>query len=141
MREIKFRAWSYIHKKMCTGGIELNSTDDKGVVSVSLLNENYQMETHFLRNSVDFELEAVLMQYTGLKDKNGVEIYEGDLLNPRGFTPKCKVEFVNGAFVVSTPGFAGRPDLGDIINDLGFHYEVIGNIYENPELLKVGDES
>lgn len=73
----------------------------------------------------DFEL----MQFTGLKDKNGKEIYEGDILEYverdwnklKDLTVRCDVVFEDGAF---------KPSI-DPENS-----EVIGNIYENPELLK-----
>jgi len=72
-----------------------------------------------------------LMQYTGLKDKNGKEIYEGDLFNymcDDGCIEKnCEVVFNDGAF---------RTRWGCLIKDIiDWEFEVIGNIYENPELL------
>jgi uncharacterized phage protein (TIGR01671 family) len=75
------------------------------------------------RSSEYFE-EIVLMQYTGLKDLNGVEIYEGDIVKEYASTRvsavlRFEVEWGNHGWNIST----------------GL-YEVIGNIHENPELIK-----
>jgi uncharacterized phage protein (TIGR01671 family) len=70
----------------------------------------------------------VLMQYTGLKDKNGVEIYEGDIvrfLDIDGVDSVTEVEFREGGFYPFAPDFIHWCNV-----------EVIGNIYENPELLE-----
>ncbi len=135
MRDIKFRVWSHVHKKMWRGGIQLNNIDEKGIVSVGLLDESYQHETHFLRPGFDTPVEATLMQFTGLFDKNGVEIYESDLLQPvyplEGNPSAVRWEgaaFVIGiSFVLGMPPFQPR------------NFEVVGNIYQHGHLL--GNES
>jgi len=75
-----------------------------------------------------------VMQYTGLKDKNGKEIYEGDLLST--FTQddtKCilEIKFLNGAFIAYPTYYVVHRSPDDWST-----CEIIGNIYQNPELLK-----
>lgn len=109
MREIKFRAWENYHNKLCYG-YETYISD--------ALKNNYP-----------------LMQFTGLKDKNGVDIYEKDLLRTnKGI---LKVMFHQGSFIiVKTDGnfLKNNDETGFTtwINDC----EVIGNIYEHSHLLK-----
>lgn len=75
---------------------------------------------------------CILMQYTGLKDKNGKEIYEGDIIefeyhNGGGFSRvKEPVTFYNGQFSVWQ----------ESINNYNENCEIIGNIFENPELVQ-----
>lgn len=87
------------------------------------------------------------MQYTGLKDKNGKEIYEGDIvrywqtrvvMSEKGDIGVIDVQ--GGGFVVKTDHWMKVGDMGieqrELIYINGLPVEVIGNIYENPELLK-----
>ncbi|MBG9837932.1 MULTISPECIES: YopX family protein [Bacillus cereus group] len=76
-----------------------------------------------------------LMQYTGLKDKNGKEIYEGDIIrNDRGTI--LKVPFVDGAFYAEGTDALSKQYVFSVLSDFSSWSEVVGNIYENPELLE-----
>ena len=75
----------------------------------------------------------VLMQYTGLKDKNDIGIYEGDILSIDNSSPNrsdIKIDEVEWYEMHCTFGFQGYS-----LGRQDGYYEVIGNIYENPELL------
>jgi uncharacterized phage protein (TIGR01671 family) len=128
MREIKFRFWQkdYFGKYEMTYNPFILEPDNRyreyaGVADLnkSILNE--------------IEEGVVVMQFTGLKDKNGKEIYEGDILREclSSLTRNIEVKFINGAFYVSKTG----PYLEDALLSKCSNVEVIGNIYENPELL------
>lgn len=70
-----------------------------------------------------------LQAYTGLHDKNGKEIYEGDVVcSDRYSAPNFEVVFHDGAFRL-------RDDLGRLMTQVTSGSKVIGNIYENPELI------
>lgn len=91
--------------------------------------EYYEIETNRyfdtfrdLENNTPIK-NLVVSDFTGLTDKNGKEIYEGDILDPHG---KVYFSVENGAWMV-----------GELILSISAsHREVIGNIHENPELLK-----
>lgn len=115
MRSIKFRAWDKNFKKMFYEGFGVSA---KGT---------YYIES----TSKDIEI----MEYTGLKDKNGKEIYEGDIVNSYYDKPFI-IEHTIGNHIKTT----GHGETAqEYISGFVFQYdsvEVIGNIYENPELLK-----
>ena len=173
MREIKFRAWHEQGKEMVYFKNE------------KLVNDQYQMQ--HLAHLINGDYGDVLMQYTELKDRNDVEIYEGDLLNiyftssdgeyihdciykaeigalggvqfqfvellwidsgrnqyPAS-TTLCErydtldYEYENNKVKLKVPDSWGENHFSGMRwkqNDKSFYFEVIGNIYENPELLE-----
>ena len=128
MREIKFRAWCNDQKRMFTKVLIGNTTnpdsDDYTAHCIFRGGNWYNSDEH---DSV------VFMQYTGLKDKNGVEIWQKDI---------CKVEGVGNALVDICPYYGVIFRSGEYEYPIVYcisendKYEVIGNIYENPELLE-----
>ena len=118
MREIKFRAWNQLQEIM-------------------LFDEFIGLGGHS-RNGL-YAFENILMQFTGLKDKNGKEIYEGDILKCRdwGVAPNPVLSISVVEWSEDDKGWGLEPDPTDGDRyDLFRNIEIIGNIYENPELLK-----
>lgn len=136
-REIRFRIWDSEENKFyeptfeaykgnlheiiisLSGGLSIRTmhglygTDDDG----NLLTDRYK-----------------LMQYTGLKDKNGKDIYESDIVRFRSYAPTIVV------FSERDLGFRTNrpPETGMVIMSEGYSYEVIGNIHQDSHLLEGG---
>lgn len=130
MQKIKFRAWDEEAKKMVTERVGWH----------------YDQYTYTKWNN---DHVGDIMQYTGLKDKNGVEIYEGDIIES---SENGYMYVVQDFFPISrhteSDCIGLREQDGSILSSNGIRehssddwmswnemYEVIGNIYENPELL------
>lgn len=115
MREIKFRVWY-----RTVYGFKMETPAD-----------NYQLGVYLEPN------DTVVMQYTGLKDRNGKEIYEGDIV--AYWQGDVREEYLSHKLVrpvewiatTQKTGWNIAKGRGDVLN-----WEIIGNVWENPNLLK-----
>ena len=120
MREIKFRAWNGSLGKMT----ENFFVDTKGRIYLDSDLHGVDMSGKIRIYPPPNENHFKLMQSTGLKDSKGVEIYEGDVVSHELFLPSV-VNFQSGSFFYWDLPITDAPD----------GWEIIGNIWENPELL------
>ena len=124
MREIKFRAWDSVQEVM----LPVENIDFRN--DLITLNED--------DNSLTDTFEMItLMQYTGMKDKNGKEIYEGDIVG--SLHMRAEVIFEDGSFrfkwldkITKRVRKYNEP----MFKNTNIVFEVMGNIYENKELLE-----
>lgn len=116
MREFKFRAWDKVDNKMY---YDAEKTYD--FIGNDIMEESFGS----LLDSDNF----IVMQYTGLIDKNRKEIYEGDLVKTTEYIGI--VEYYKGMYCINVDDSFKLP-----MYDTNEFMEVIGNIYETPDLLK-----
>lgn len=133
-REIKFRLWS----KICKIFIETNNPNLEFVI-----NNNgylYSIENFYGEIYVLPQMDIEVLQFTGLQDINGKEIYEGDILK-YNFPYDGRLKHISPVTYLETQASFGLKDIyGNEIPlyriTANNYFEVVGNIYENPELLE-----
>lgn len=131
----KYRAWYKEWKEM--GRVGEIRFDFDGSVSVVLFKGNY-LDVSGPREKI------ILMQSTGLKDKNGKEIFEGDIVTDGEFARIVQYHQTLGFYMFDEEGnerffsdSATLEDFGEDAKIVSEILEIIGNVYENPELLEV----
>lgn len=124
MREIKFRAWDNVKDRMYSVGEEddvVFSIESNGIAAIDITEDVDEFKTlHHLE----------YMQFTGLVDKNGVEIYEGDIIDYGA--DYSVVRYEDGCFW-------SRLGQYQLYNHNKNDIEVLGNIYEHPHLLQINN--
>lgn len=118
---IKFRAWDKETKTM------------NGMAEI-YRNRNQEMELH------PRDEEIILMQSTGLIDKDGQEVFEGDILGVETDEGTVNVNVfwdnTHALYMFESKRYNEKDALGELVGDYACPFKVIGNIYENPKLLE-----
>jgi uncharacterized phage protein (TIGR01671 family) len=122
-REIKFRVWHPFYGMMKPQDI------------FQMTSFKYDNEDGSKTLEKYYEPDVTFLQYTGLKDKNGVEIYEGDFIQNVADNGK-RLSIFEIRWQQACCGFVKEREDGNTFTlEISKYFEVIGNVHENPELL------
>ena len=128
----KFRAWDSVKKEMF-----------KDTFAITEIGQVVVVEQKFVTDSPDYVFVnyLVIMQSTGLKDKNGKDIFEGDVLEIEDEgevlgNAKLTWDKERAVFMIEAISVDDIAPFHEILSDESYSYRVVGNIYENPELLE-----
>lgn len=127
----RYRAWDNVEKKF----VEHFFITDNGLIC------NMEKPTSDHGIPIPFEKsELTLMQSTGLKDKNGQEVFEGDILAVETDEEVVNVNVFwdekHALFMFESKKYNEKELLAELVEDNTYPFEIIGNIYENPKLLE-----
>ncbi|EAH6769116.1 hypothetical protein EI922_08975 [Campylobacter coli] len=141
--------WDNIEKKYIKTphGLYIENTEHNDASSYSRIIGNYEQRSFYIdypfndRNNEYYDNEESLLieLFTGLYDKNGKKIYEGDIVKTKSpydcFLAKVSIH-KEGTFYLESKSRDYIGSLIYLVKDEGYDTEIIGNIHENPELLK-----
>lgn len=132
MREIKFRAWDKVNKKMCSS-IGTGRTTYGGNLCLEITKCRPDVDSLDNKATAPFNYE--LMQFTGVTDRNGVEVWEGDIIGYKDEVALREIAWDN-----RRGGWNAYDKEGNCFDGISWitvttNRQVLGNIYENPELL------
>ena len=128
MREIKYRGKTVSTKEWVCGDLVHNAFNGHRIFPVGI-----QIPGCY----PDEVIAETVGQFTGLHDKNGKELYEGDVIRSKNHHPeKMEIRFIEGGFCAWWGSDDYPIDINHFYDSKGCCFEVIGNIHENPELLE-----
>ena len=140
MRELKVRAWHKPYKQMCQ--VESLRFDGNGVYTAVLIEEPF-----YDRKLVEAD-EIVIEQFTGLKDRNGTDIYEGDIIQFEFCNEKYYRQIAYNSAIASYEAITvasptskklrqkAKYSFSELYKISSKGFKVVGNIHENPELVE-----
>lgn len=131
----RYRAWNKATK-------EMHEVDD--IVSIDFGKSEICVKTLFFGKFSYYDLDdIVFMQSTGLTDKNGKEIFEGDILSVETDEENVKVSVFwddkHALFMFESKKYNETEVLAELFEDNAYSFEIIGNVHTNPELLEEQD--
>lgn len=140
-RVYKFRAWIIEEKRMEYDGFAIGVDGsfwqyaDQGYY-VNNLNASEEHKASLRKDNIEIKDDFVLMQFTGLHDKNGKEIYEADIIQWGGEAEPVVVAWSSmyASFGLHRNGWIYMHYFGEAVDSTDC--EVIGNVHQNPELLQ-----
>lgn len=133
----KYRAWYMLAEEMINEILMISFVRKEIIGKFSDGSTSVPLKFEDKRNGED----VILMQSTGLKDKNGKEIFEGDILAVETDDETLNVNVFwdeeHALFMFESKQYNEKEALAELLEDYSYPFEIIGNIYENPELLEV----
>ena len=134
---LRFRAWYVLAEEMINEILMISFVRKEIIGKFSDGSTSVPLKFEDKRNGED----VILMQSTGLFDKNGKEIFEGDILAVETDDETLNVNVFwdeeHALFMFESKQYNEKEALAELLEDYSYPFEIIGNIYENPELLEV----
>lgn len=133
----KYRAWYVLAEEMINEILMISFVRKEIIGKFSDGSTSVPLKFEDKRNGED----VILMQSTGLKDKNGKEIFEGDILAVETDDETLNVNVFwdenHALFMFESKKYNEKEALAELLEDNSYPFEIVGNVYENPELLEV----